>query len=102
MAIMDEQEELRLKLNRETARLAWSELERHFAAGAVIAVSDDLDLIEVAARIANDDTAPVSQWMAENRLGKVSDAQASAWQAADAVLWAVVVKPWVLVQMRAS
>jgi hypothetical protein len=43
----------------------------------------------------------VAQWMAENRLGKVSDVQASAWLEADATLWAVVVRPWILVQQRA-
>lgn len=94
-------EQLRAKLNGETSRMQWSELQRFFAAGTVIAVSDELDLIEVAARIACDDKQAVAQWMAENRLGKVSDAQAGIWLEADASLWAVVVKPWILVQQRA-
>ncbi|MHB1590378.1 MAG: DUF2288 family protein, partial [Sulfuricella sp.] len=45
---------LRAELNRETARIAWKELLRFFAAGTVIAVSQDLDLIEVAIQISND------------------------------------------------
>jgi hypothetical protein len=93
---------LRAKINGETSRMPWKELLRFFASGAVIVVSDDLDLVEVAARIANDDKDAVAQWMAENRLGKVSDAQAGAWLEADASLWAVVVKPWILVQQKAS
>ena len=92
---------LRAKLNSETSRMPWSELQRFFAAGTVIAVSDELDLIDVAARIACDDKQVVAQWMAESRLGKVSDAQAGIWLEADASLWAVVVKPWILVQQRA-
>ncbi|WP_420474398.1 DUF2288 domain-containing protein [Noviherbaspirillum sp. ST9] len=89
---------LRAKINGETARMQWKALDRFFAAGAVIAVSSDLDLVEVAYRIASDDKAAVGQWMAENRIGRVSDEQASTWLAADMALWTVVVKPWVLVQ----
>jgi len=91
---------LRARLNGETSRLPWTELLRFFATGSVIAVSDDLDLIEVAARIAGDDKEAVAQWMSERRLGKVSDAQASTWLENDAALWTVVVKPWILVQQR--
>ena len=91
---------LRAQLNGETARFQWKELQRFFAAGTVIAVSDELDLVEVAVRIASDDKHTVAQWMAEGRVGKVSDAQASAWLDADAALWTVVVKPWILVQQE--
>jgi hypothetical protein len=93
-------EELRAKLNLETSRMPWRELLRHFAGGAVIAVSDDLDLVDVATRIASDDSAAIAQWMEEQRVAKVSDEQAAAWLEQDAALWAVVVKPWVLVQQN--
>jgi hypothetical protein len=91
---------LRAKLNLETSQMQWTELLRYFAAGTVIAVSDDLDLIDVAARISTDDAASIAQWMAENRVAKVSDAQATAWLKVDAALWTVVVKPWILVQQN--
>jgi hypothetical protein len=90
--------ELHDKINRETARVAWSELERHFASGAVIYVSGELDLVEVAMRIAHDDRASITRWMDEGRIAKVSDAQAQSWQAAGTPLWASVVSPFVLVQ----
>lgn len=97
----DKQDDLlRARLNLETSQIAWRELQRYYAAGMVIAVSDDLDLVEVAASVASDDTAAVSRWMSEARVARVSDMQASTWLEADAALWAVVVKPWVLVQMR--
>ncbi len=101
MTHMNQHELLRAKLNGETSCMPWTELLRFFATGAVIAVSDELDLVEVAACIARDDKKAVAQWMAENRIGKVSDAQATAWLEADAALWTVVVKPWILVQQRA-
>jgi hypothetical protein len=90
--------ELHDKINRETARINWSELERHFAHGAVVWVSHELDLVEAALRIAHDDKEHIVRWMAEGKLAKVSDAQALAWQAANALLWASVVSPFVLVQ----
>jgi len=93
---------LRAKLNLETAQLQWAELDRYFAAGMVIAVSEELDLVDVAASIANDDKDTVMQWMAEKKLSKVSDAQAKAWMERDASLWTVVVKPWILVQPEKS
>lgn len=89
---------LRAKLNQETSKMPWQELLRHFAAGTVIAVSGELDLIDVAACFTNDDKASVAQWLSDNRVAKVSDAQAAAWLDADISLWTVVVRPWVLVQ----
>lgn len=89
---------LRAKINGETSRMPWRELLRFFAAGGVIVVDDTLDLVDVALCVANDDKQAVSGWLESGRIGKVTDAQAAEWLDADAALWAVVVKPWVLVQ----
>jgi hypothetical protein len=91
-------QELHDKINSETARVRWSELERHFAHGAVVYVSEALDLVEVALRVAHDDKDTVTRWMNEGKVAKVSDVQAQTWQAADTLLWASVVSPFVLVQ----
>ena len=90
--------ELRLKINLETARLPWSELEQHFAQGSVIYVSEELDLVDVAVRISHDDKDNITKWMVEGKLGKVSDVQAQTWAASGARLWTSVVHPFVLVQ----
>mgnify|MGYP003423542068 CR=1 FL=1 len=66
----------------------------------VIAVSDELDLVEVASIISADEKAQVEQWMSANKIGKVSDDQARTWLESNAMLWSVVVKPWILVQQR--
>jgi hypothetical protein len=96
----EEGELLRAKLNGETSRLPWKELERFFAAGIIIVVRDELDLVEVATRIASDDKNAVAQWLAEGSIGRVNDEQARVWHDADASLWTVVVKPWILVQQE--
>lgn len=90
--------ELYDKVNRETARINWNELERHFAQGNVIYVSEELDLVDVAVRISHDDKENVQRWMAEGKLHKVTDQQAQTWAVADSMLWASVVHPFILVQ----
>jgi hypothetical protein len=90
--------ELHDKINRETARIRWDELERHFAQGNVIYVSEDLDLIDVALRVSHDDKESIALWMREGKVAKVSDLQAASWAAGDVALWASVVHPFILVQ----
>lgn len=94
----NETELLRAKLNGETSRLPWRELQRFFAGGNMIVVQDGLDLVDVALRIAQDDKAAVSAWLEAGCLGRASEEHARAWSEEDADLWAVVVKPFVLVQ----
>ncbi len=91
-------DEEKAKILGETAQIAWQEIQPWFAKGAVIYVAETLDLVEVAHALSQDDKARVSAWMAEGTLGQVSDAQAVAWHEANQPLWAVVVRPWILVQ----
>lgn len=89
---------LQTRLNQETSRIAWSELQRFFAAGTVVAVAPELDLVDVAAQFSADNRNQVEQWLIAGHIGKVSDQQAKDWLVSDAEVWAVVVRPWVLVQ----
>lgn len=98
MTSNNQQEILRAKVNLETATIAWKELQRFFASGAAILVSKDLDLVEVAFQISEDNKKQVTQWLNTSKIGAVTDAQALAWYEADAEVWAVVVSPYVLVQ----
>lgn len=88
----------RAKVNMETAQIPWRELQRFFASGAAISVNVDLDLVEVAYQISEDNAAQVSLWLDSGQIAKVSDEQALAWHEANALVWAVVAKPYVLVQ----
>jgi hypothetical protein len=89
---------LRAKVNMETSRIHWKELERFFASGVAVQVSGQLDLVEVAFQMHSDNKAQFEAWLNTGMIGKVSDEQASIWLTADSELWAVVVSPWVLVQ----
>jgi hypothetical protein len=88
----------RAKVNLETAQIAWKELQRFFAGGSALMVASDLDLVEVAYQMSRDNAAQIRQWMAAGKFGKVTDEQAAAWLESGALVWAVVVSPWVLVQ----
>lgn len=92
----------RAKINSETAKIPWRELQRFFAAGKLRLVAPGLDLVEVAYALQQDDTDAVQSWVENAELASVSDDQARQWHAQDAVLWAVVVKPWVLIQALAE
>jgi hypothetical protein len=100
---MSEADELlRAKLNAETGKLAWSELERHFARGVVIKVAVELDLVEVAVAMSRDDKAAVEAWLARGSVARASAEDALAWHAQQSRFWAVVAAPWVLIQEVAA
>ena len=98
MTTLSQQEIDRINLNLETSRIAWEELQRFFASGKAIFVSDTLDLIDVAIQISRDNKEQTVKWMEAGLVKPVSDAQAQTWFEANAEVWAVVVRPYVLVQ----
>ncbi|WP_339900216.1 DUF2288 family protein [uncultured Gilvimarinus sp.] len=93
---------LKAKVNLETAQIPWRELQRFFAGGTAVYVAPELDLTAVATAMAEDNAAQIQHWMQANQVQPVSDEQASQWFEADAIVWAVVVKPWVVVQERVT
>lgn len=100
MADSPETATLHGKLNGETAKIQWRELQNFFARGMVFQVAGNLDLVQVAAAIAQDDKGAVEAWLAAGQLARVSDEQAQDWWSRDPDLWAVVVAPWILVQEK--
>ena len=88
----------RARINSETSKIAWTELQRFFAQGHAIYVAPDLDLVDVAWEISRDSKKQLEVWMADAIVGQVSDAQAMDWLEANALMWCVVVRPWILVQ----
>ena len=89
---------IRANINTETAKIPWKELQRFFASGKTLFVKAELDLVEVAVAFHQDDTKQVEQWLNRQQVEAVSTEQAKHWIAQDSLVWAVVVKPWVLIQ----
>lgn len=98
MKATNHREIVRAKVNQETSKIAWKDLQRFFAAGMALTVAEDLDLVEVAFQVSEDNAAQIREWMAAGKFGRVSDEQAGVWFERDVLLWAVVISPWVLVQ----
>jgi hypothetical protein len=93
---------LKLRLIKETAVIRWQELQGVFARGMILVAGNDLDLVETALQIARDNKTAVESWSASGQLAKATDQQAQQWYEGDASLWAVVVKPWVIVQAHSD
>ena len=95
-------QELRQKINLETGSLSWPELQRHFARGVVVVVGVGLDLIEVAAALAEDDKPRMQAWLEQGVVWRALDDDAQRWQQVNTDFWAAVVAPWVVVQEKAK
>lgn len=89
---------LRAKLNLDTARLAWPELERHFARGVVLLAMPGSDLVDTALAMAENRVADIERRLADGTLVRADMEHAQRWHEAQQVFWAVVVAPWVVVQ----
>ncbi|CAA0089763.1 Uncharacterised protein [Zhongshania aliphaticivorans] len=93
-----ESSELLIKLNRETSKILWKDLQRFYAQGAVLVVAPGVDLVATAASVANDEAEEISALMKNEKLIKATEYIATTWLAENCEVWAVVVAPWVLVQ----
>lgn len=94
-----EPEVLKAKLTAETAKIDWASLQRFYASGALVLVDSSLDLIDVAYAFAVDDKSKVGPWIQQQLVNRVSDDIAAQWAESQPDVWAVVVSPWVLVQV---
>lgn len=98
MSSQDDTSELITRLNGETAKIEWHQLQKHYASGSIISVATGFDLIKVAIALHRDDTAQVKQWLAEKLVTEVNDTQAQRWYDEKTSVWALVIPPFVLVQ----
>ena len=89
---------LHAKLNLETAKIPWRDLQRFFAQGKVLLVSTDHDLVTIAAHIAADQAKVIDSLVKASTLSLVTDEQAKDMIEQDSQVWAVVIAPWVLIQ----
>ncbi len=95
-------DELKDKLNLETSRIGWHDLQTYYARGHVVRVAAELDLLDVAAELVADNKQQFESWLQAGSVGDVAPELAQSWYDRNAELWAVVIAPWVLVQDRDS
>lgn len=86
------------KLNQETGKINWSELQRHFARGVVVIVDKELDLVKTARQISLDQDNAIQSLIDHSKIYRATDDDAIRWNENQQTFWAVVIAPWVLVQ----
>ena len=86
------------ELKDECAPVFYKEVQRFFAKGMLVQVADEIDIIEAALVIQNDNSKQMEQWIAENKVIRVNDEQAIKWSENNEALMAITAVPWVLVQ----
>jgi len=91
-------ETLHDQINSETAVISWNELVKHFARGVVVKVGPEVDLIDAAACLAEDNTTQLQSWLELKHVMRASDDDARDWTQREPDFWCVVTAPWVLVQ----
>ena len=93
-------ESIREKLEGEVGPADWKVLKPHFLHDAIIIISPDLDIIDVAVKIATDDASHIEAWMNGGKITRPTQADADGWEKDGTEVIALVVAPFVLVQLR--
>jgi len=84
---------------RDLAEVTWRELKVHLQRDAIIIVAAELDLIEVAVAVAEDDKTRVETWIAAAQLVKPITEQLENWeQEPDNRFQMLIVQPFILIQ----
>jgi hypothetical protein len=97
---------LREKLRGEVLSSYWEDLAPHQARGALLMLSPDVDLLDAAEAMAQDDNARVGRWLETGAMRRVGAAEAERLGTESEALGEeselrfqfVVVQPWVLAQ----
>ena len=92
------QQDLHSDLLLQTSKIAWSELQRFFAAGKVFMLVDEMDLVHTATKMVEDDLGFVIALQEQKKIQAITDEQAKKLYQEEAEVWCVVVRPFVLVQ----
>ena len=102
MPELTDKQALIARLNSETAKISWLDLQKHYAAGNVLGVASSADLIKVAIALSEDSAAQIKTWLGDKSVFEVTDQQAMQWYENQTTLWAIVIPPFVLVQVPST
>ena len=86
------------KLNMETAKISWKELELFFAKGNLLKVSRQQDLVKVAEKVAANQQHEIESLILTRQIEFVTPEWVKKYCIDNPSLWAVVVAPYVLCQ----
>ncbi|MCB9795062.1 MAG: DUF2288 domain-containing protein [Alphaproteobacteria bacterium] len=87
---------LREKLRSELSEASWRLLLEHHVRGGLVWVHPELDIVEVAASIAEDQAAILKAWMNAGLVGTATDDQVRDWAERGQVFRFLIVQPFVV------
>lgn len=90
---------LKEKINFETAKIPWKELEIFFAKGKLLYVSEDQDLVSVAKKIAENQAKKIEKLILNKNISFATAEWVKNNCQAITPIWAVVVAPYVICQI---
>ncbi len=91
--------DIKERLSQDVASIPWKDLLPHAKRDAVIVVSETLNLLDVGAAIAQDNTAAVSTWIANKSIAKPSSQQLTDWNGdLEKQFTTLILQPFVIVQ----
>ncbi|MBI2392557.1 MAG: DUF2288 family protein [Deltaproteobacteria bacterium] len=90
---------IRTKLTQSMGPVVYGDLAAHLHRDAVFVVARSIELVTCGVAVAMDDVERVQAWIASGDLRKPSRAERDAWAAQGGSFTAIVVQPFVLVQL---
>jgi hypothetical protein len=87
------------KLQNEIGTVGWSLLKPHAERGVLLIIHSQLDLLEVAVQIAEDQTEQVRLWLNDGKITRPSSFRMKEWEAKNSIFTCVIVHPFILVQL---
>lgn len=90
---------LKQKLNLETAKISWKEIESFFAKGNLLQIETDRDLVEVGELIASNNEKEIEKLILEKKIAFATPDWVKKHCQANTELWTLVVAPYVLCQL---
>ena len=90
------------ELEKYMGEVGWDYLKPHFESGALLYLDSSLNLKEVGEALVTDDKSKVDRWLKSGDLVKPSQPHADYWATADEIYRAVVVSPFVLMQLMVA
>jgi len=88
----------RERFEKELGPISFQELQKFFAKGMMIIVENQLNVIDVAMCLHQDDVKKVQQWIDDRTIVRAHDEHAKQWVKQRTEFNAVTAAPWVLVQ----
>ena len=90
---------LKQKLNLETAKISWKELQVFFAKGSLLQIEATEDLLSVAELIAANDESAIESLILNQKIGFATPEWVKNNCTQTTPLWTLVIAPYVLCQL---